>query len=443
MNAPPSSRSTTPAAPRKATSTSPIRSPTPSLSTKPTAPSFIRLGHRRAPDRPRGTAGRRRRSRRRSLRPCLEKRLNHAIQDRSGNTEIGSFEPPRGNTRPSVSRLTPKAISIRPMESVLKSLSSPTRVKTLATSMVAKMAASSLAVDPASNDLYSSKRGEQQAASSPTLPSTAGSHGEFCVPLDSFGQGKFSSAQGIAIDGTSHSVYVGDTTAQEIRIFASVPVVSYSPLPSLARAPARSPPFPPAHRLRLHLRRGKFPEGTTVTLTATPTESATFAGWGSGDCEKSRTRRQVRSKNDCRQVGRGRNLKPSRSRNSPSTPHRQRNRQRHRHLSWRRIHRDRLRLHLRSRIQRRHDRHPHCHPQELGSSFAGWTGCTAEPRRASAKSNSTQRPQWKPSSSPPRVTSSRSTSAALRPHRPLRPHRSRRRSGQPRHLRQRPRQLSS
>ena len=79
--------------------------------------------------------------------------------------------------------------------------------------------------DPSSQELYQNTGVEVEHYSGDCDPSTAP-----CDPVDSFGAGHLSGAMGVGVDGTSHSVYVANSTSNEVAIFGDArPIVSTEP----------------------------------------------------------------------------------------------------------------------------------------------------------------------------------------------------------------------
>ena len=147
-----------------------------------------------------------------------------------------------------------------------------------------------LAIDPSSNDLYVLHPHDagffEPGGFVSHFALNCGSLLESCTPLDAFEQGRFSSPQGIAINATTHRIYVGDTATQEILVFAPAPGVpltvekpgtgigTVSSVPLIRCGPACS---------------ATYAESSPVRLTAKPNERTTFSGWGAGDCDSEPT----------------------------------------------------------------------------------------------------------------------------------------------------------
>ena len=120
-----------------------------------------------------------------------------------------------------------------------------------------------LVIDPASNDLYTVEFG--------SIVNHFGLNcGQGCTPLDSFGSGKLTNAQGISIDGGTGDAYVANTGENDIVVFSGAnPVLSTEPVSEVA-----------AHTATIHAHvdpfgRGEitncvFEWGTTIAYSEAP-----------------------------------------------------------------------------------------------------------------------------------------------------------------------------
>jgi DNA-binding beta-propeller fold protein YncE len=74
-----------------------------------------------------------------------------------------------------------------------------------------------LALDPSTRQLYATEGGERISR----FPATCWESN--CAPLDTFGAGHLQDAEGLAVDAATGAVYVTDTGAQRVAVFASAP----------------------------------------------------------------------------------------------------------------------------------------------------------------------------------------------------------------------------
>jgi DNA-binding beta-propeller fold protein YncE len=98
----------------------------------------------------------------------------------------------------------------------------------LAETLDAREDAVALGVDPSNNDLYVAQSNGGTPFVNRFEVNCELSEGPPCTPLESFGSGEVLSPQGIAIDVTSHLVYLTDAAASRVDVFklANVPTVT-------------------------------------------------------------------------------------------------------------------------------------------------------------------------------------------------------------------------
>ena len=88
--------------------------------------------------------------------------------------------------------------------------------------------------DPSSQELYQNTGTEVEHYSGDCDPSTSP-----CDPVDSFGAGDLFGAMGVGVDGTTHSVYVANSTSNEVAVFGDArPIVTTGPPTSVTESSA-------------------------------------------------------------------------------------------------------------------------------------------------------------------------------------------------------------
>jgi NHL repeat len=141
------------------------------------------------------------------------------------STFLTDFETPRGSAR--------GGLAVDPDGSFFKINASPSVEKFKADGADVGQVSSNgnsegLAVDPSTGELFVGRQGNtidvyafepsgEVLGTGCTPASFAG-----CSPTESFGEGDLTSAAGLAVDGSSHTVYVADAGADAIRVFEPV-----------------------------------------------------------------------------------------------------------------------------------------------------------------------------------------------------------------------------